>query len=248
MKRLLFFIFLFLFGSIVQSQIVNIESYRLKKDTNNFFGSVNGHFSANQNQKSIIQIGANSNLEYWRKRHTFMWIGIFNWVKTTDNNVKTTYINEGFQHFRYNYLLSKDIKLESYVQYQYNKVMNLKERDLLGCGLRFKLSDKLIKTYVGSAIMFERDITYDDIRISSFKSSDYISVSIYVGNNLKLSNTTYFQFNLDTYRAYTVFESTINIYKRIYYKISFILQYDNQQIYHCPRLTYNTVHNISITF
>ena len=177
-----------------------------------------------------------------------MWITNYNWVKTIDNNVKISYMNEGFQHLRYNYSLKKKRwKLEAFVQYQYNKVMNLKERDLLGGGLRFKI---MPMNYVGSGFMYERNLTYTGINVNYIKSNTYISLCAFVSNNIKFSNTTYFQFNLlnTKYRVYNILEATVNIYKRISYKMSFIVQYDNDHIYNSPMLTYNTVHKISITF
>lgn len=250
MNKIIILIF-FLLSLNVSSQIVNIESYRLKKDTTNFNGNIDVSFSANKNQKSILQLGINSNLEYRKGKHTIMLISIYNWVKTSQNDVKSDFINDGFQHIRYNYLLLPKLKLESFFQYQYNKIMNLQERDLLGIGLRYKLaSNDVLITYIGTSIMGERDVvTGSLVEVNYLKSSNYISCSYGLNKYLKLSNTSYFQFNFDNkYRVYSVFESSINIYKKIYYKISFVIQYDNDKIYNSPILIYSTNNRISIEF
>jgi hypothetical protein len=246
--RLIVFLLLISFG--VKSQIINIESYRLKNDTSKFLGSISGSFLANKNQRTILQLGFNSNLEFNTSKHTIMFISIYNWVKTIDHGVTENFLNEGFQHIRYNYALTEKLKAEAFIQYQYNKVMNLKERDLFAGGIRYKLTNSNVKTYLGTSIMYEHDIIADSgTKINYIKSSNYVSCSAYIGK-LRISNTTYFQFNLSNnkYRIYSVLESTINIYKKIYYNINFLVQYDNDIIYNVPFFIFSTNNRITVTF
>lgn len=234
------------------SQIINIESYRLKNDTSKFFGNVSGSFSANKNQKTILQLGFSSTLEYNSKKNNIILISIYSWVKTINLGITQNFLNEGFEHLRYNYSLTEKLKLESFLQYQYNKVMNLKERDLVAIGLRYKLTDTDVKTFVGTSIMYEHDITNDIVmkEVNYIKSSNYITCSVYIGKFFRISNTSYFQFNINNgkYRVYSVLESTINIYKKIFFNTNLVVQYDNDPLYKSPIFIYSTNNRITFTF
>lgn len=245
-----------LFTFFVNAQTVNIESYRMHHDTNDFFGNIDATFAFNKNQKSIMQLGLNSNLEYEKNRNTFMLISIYSWVNTKENGVKDSYLNEGFEHLRYMYKFAPRFRLENFFQYQFNMVMNLKQRELLGSVIRYKIiDDSTFRAYIGSGFMLENNKIHDPVlnkyeTFQYFKSSSYLTTSVYIGK-MRLSNTTYFQFNLENYkyRVYSVLESTINIYKHIYYKLSFVIQYDNDPRYKAPtNLTFSTNNRISFTF
>lgn len=246
-KETLTFIFVFFMILTVNSQIVDVESYRLKNDTSKFVGNINASFSANKNQKQIFQVGIKSDLSLKIKRHNIMLITIYSWVNTIDNGKKDDFLNEGFQHLRYNYLLIDRLKLETYLQYQYNKIMSLKERDLVGIGLRYKvINDNKTMIYVGSSIMYEHNVYTSNFKTDYIKSSNYITWNSYLTKYLRIGNTTYFQFNLDNkYRVYSILEAAINIYKRISFRIDFTLKYDNVDN---PSLTYSTNNMISVSF
>lgn len=119
MKKIIPIIILLLISNTIYSQIVDVESYRLKNDTNNFVGNINASFSANKNQKQIYQLGINSDLSLKIRKHNLMLITIYSWVNTNDNGKKDDFLNEGFQHLRYNYLLVDKLKLEAYLQYHH---------------------------------------------------------------------------------------------------------------------------------
>ena len=204
-------------------------------------------FSANKNQKQIYQLGINSDLSLKIRKHNLMLITIYSWVNTNDNGKKDDFLNEGFQHLRYNYLLVDKLKLEAYLQYQYNRIMSLKERDLVGLGLRYKIiNDNITMIYVGSSVMFEHNVYTSNFETNYIKSSNYITWNTYLTKYFRIGNTTYFQFNLDNkYRVYSIIEGAVKIYKRISFKINFTLKYDNSD---SPSLTYSTNNMISVSF
>lgn len=252
--RIVFLSILFFVSSILTAQTVNIESFRMKHDTNDFFGNIDATFLFNKNMKTIWQLGINSNLEWKKKNNTFMLISIYSFVNTKEYGKESSFVNEGFEHFRYMYKFHPKWKLETYLQYQFNKMMNLKSRELVGVGIRYKLySSDIINSHIGTSMMLENNEIMLGNHLSRQllypKSSNYFTISAYFGK-LRLSNTTYYQLNLQNfkYRIYSVLESTINIYKKIYYKFGFAIQYDNDTNYNAPELIYSTNNRISIMF
>ena len=258
MKYILLLLFLFT-SILVKSQVFNVEPYRMIGDTSRFFGTLDGSFNTTKNTKQITQFGINSYLDYKSKKlktrkHILILVSTYTWLKTNSNGVTSNFLNDGFEHLRYNYALLDRLKTEAYIQYQFNMVMNIKQRTLLGVGLRYKIKDsKKIKLYVGSSIMNENDIIkFDNIteKIKYFKSSNYYTFTSYINHKFKISNTTYYQYNFQNskHRIYSIAEIGIGITKNITYKMGFTLQYDNDPIFHAPTLVYSTSNKLSFTF
>lgn len=252
--RITFLFILLFFSLILTAQTVNIESFRMKMDTNKVFGNIDATFLFNKNSKTIWQAGLNSNIEYKNGNSTFMLISIYSFVNTKEDDKESSFVNEGFEHFRYMYKFHPKFKLETYLQSQFNKMMNLKHRELVGIGIRYKIfGSDAFNSHVGTSFMLENSEIYENPFETKHllypKSSNYLTMSAYFGR-LRLSNTTYYQLNLENWkcRIYSVMESTINIYKKIYYKFGFAIQYDNDANYNAPSLIYSTNNRISIMF
>jgi len=258
MKRILLLFLLFIsFESF--SQVLNIEPFRTVGDTNKVFGSFDGTFNASKTTKQIMQIGINSYLDYKSKKnktrkHILILVSNYNWLKAVSDGTTLSYLNDGFEHLRYNYAFLDRLKGEAFIQYQFNRIMNLRNRELVGFGLRYKVNDsKSLRMYIGSSLMNETNhISYSNIsiNINYIKSSNYFTFTSYINDKIKISNTTYFQYNLNNskYRTYSVVEISFVLHKNISYKMSFNVQYDNDPIFNTPFFTYSTTNKLSFSF
>jgi len=138
MKKYLFLIITFSTSIFSYSQVVNIESQRIHTDTTGFDGSVEAGFSINQNNTLLVSATAGSHVQYKTKKDLFMLIG--NWRFTNGGNQR--FVNDGMLHFRYNHKFNKWLRVEAFTQVQYNELLDLRLRYLVGMGPRFKIVDE----------------------------------------------------------------------------------------------------------
>ncbi len=186
---------LFLFVSMAQAQLVNIESRRIKSDSVRFVVSDGISFSySDNNGKDLLQISNDLSCQLKSKnlKHIYLFLNKYKWVKTKSDD----FINIFFAHLRYNYKLTAVTRLESFVQYQNNRVLDVDARVVYGAGLRFKvLNHKNLWAYLGTAYMheYERSHKYN-FNLWQHRSSNYVSlVGKFSDQNLQLSGTMYFQ-------------------------------------------------------
>jgi len=180
----------------LHAQIVNIEDRRGNLvDTAGWFG----HFGLNanfvKNTKSVSTIGGNLRLEYLKEKNKVLLLSNYNLIRA--NNER--FIDNGFQHFRYNRQIKPKIEYEFFTQAQFNNRIRITFRGLIGTGLRYQFyNSNNRKAFIGMAYMYE----YDEIKIiedvitkfRDHRMSSYVSFTIQpFSNNFSISNITYFQ-------------------------------------------------------
>src|SRR5688572_3893659 len=133
-----FFILIVLFPIRILSQIVNIESQRIHSDTTGWDGTLEAGFSVNQNNSLLVSATTNAHVQYKTKKDVYMVLG--NWRFT--NGGTSRFVNDGMGHFRYNHKFTNWLRLEAFTQLQYNELLNLRLRYLVGMGPRFKMLNK----------------------------------------------------------------------------------------------------------
>lgn len=226
MKKILG-VFFILFITQVQGQIVNIESQRIHNDTTGFDGTVEAGFSVNQNNALLISATAGSHIQYKTKKDLFMLVG--NWRFT--NGGTERFVNDGMGHFRYNHKFTKWLRLEAFTQVQYNELLNLRLRYLVGMGPRFKLIDKkTVNMYVGTLYMFEyENQAITDTLEYNNRLSTYLSWSIEPNPVFAFVATTYYQPKLTDWRDYRIsgnYQIRIKAFRRFVFKLDFSFLYD----------------------
>ncbi|MEM9821414.1 MAG: DUF481 domain-containing protein, partial [Bacteroidota bacterium] len=154
MKRFVLTTWCYLIASLpLFAQIVNIEDKRTAvRDTVLWMGYVDVKFNLIQNGAQLFSINGDYRLEHLRHRHLFLYLGQYNLGKAEGNE----FVDDGFQHIRYNYQTNDWLAWEAFTQLQYNQLIKLKMRWLLGTGPRFRLYKKSkSQFYLGTLYMFE---------------------------------------------------------------------------------------------
>ncbi len=143
-------------GFSVQAQIMNIERKRTAdKDTSQVLvGTIALSANVRQQQVQVVTFNQNGNLAYLTKKHIYMLIGTANFVRTDGSNN----INDSFLHLRANFLRAKPLSYESFAQSQYDRGRGLRNRYLVGQGLRYRFyeSEKLDLSF-SPGLMFEHE-------------------------------------------------------------------------------------------
>jgi len=215
------------------AQIVNIEDKRpTLKDSIDWLGHVDVKFNLIQNGAQIISVNGDYRLEHFRDRHLFLFFGEYNIGKLAGD----AFVDDGFQHIRYNYRLNKLLTWEAFTQLQYNELIQLRLRWLLGTGPRFQLLNKNnSRFFLGMLYMYE----YNEERtkengpiqfLRDHRLSSYLSYQFNPTDVLSFAGTIYIQPVLNDFSDIRISSQSTLLFKissKLQYSTSFSLLYDS---------------------
>ena len=211
------------------AQIVNIEDKRTTPlDSTGWTGLFDAGFTLVDNGRRVITVNGRATVQAQRYRHTWMSFSDLALVRAADQD----FVNQGFQHLRYNYDWADRWTYEAFAQVQYNERILVGLRTLLGTGVRHQLlsTQEEKGLFVGLAYMYEYDevaertIFHRDHRLSS-----YLSFRVRPTSTLRLAGTTYYQPLLTdwgTYRVSTRTQASLTITEKLSFTSTFELTYD----------------------
>ena len=249
-KKLVIALCLIIPGSCIFAQIVNIEDRRgTFSDTTGWYENLNIGIGLVKNKQSIVSLNGAFQIEVLNKKRIFLSISRFAFVKAGGEN----FVNQGFQHLRFNRLVSKHIDFETFGQVQYNTLVYINLRALAGGGLKFRLLNRpKQKLNIGVAVMYEYDeegennTPRNDIRVSN-----YLSLAIRLVDNARFSCTAYFQplYNkLEDYRLSVDSMLRFKFFSSVDFITSFDLNYDPRVPDNFPTTIYSLSNGISYSF
>lgn len=250
--RNLFIILLFL-SLGTQAQVVNIEQERM--DTTGINGMAQVSFQYIKNKSEVFNVGGDVHFQYKTKKSTLLSITSYTLSKTA----AAEYANAGVQHFRYNYKIGKRISSEIFTQGQFNKMLNVNFRWLIGAGPRIRIikTDPLkskfgdIRMYTGLLYMYEYEELTNDVYHRDHRLSSYVSLYCKLGKNLSVSNTTYYQPKFVDWNDYRVSSQTdVKVYfaKRFGFKLSYLYFIDTHPAEGVPKETHNFINSLIYDF
>jgi hypothetical protein len=221
--RWVILLFISILPLFLSAQIVNIEAKRISADSAGWYGSLSAGMDINKFDKWILNLKADANIAYLRKKHSVLFISNARMIKAGS----TDFVNSAFQHVRYNYDLNAKITFEAFTQVQYNALLKVKNRMLLGMGPRWGLAEgKTVKMYLGTLGMFE----YEEINTTKeihrdMRISSYLSMTWFINKMCSFSNTNYYQpkiTDFDDFRISSQSKLRFDFNK----KLSFFFMYD----------------------
>lgn len=233
----------------IKAQVINIENKRFLNDTNGWVGNIDFSFNINQNTQQVLNFANSCRVQYQYNRSRFIFLNDLNFIKAGNTN----FVNSGYQHLRYNYKFTNRITMEVFTQTQYNPILKLDFRYLLGYGPRFKLLKKPnARIYAAVLYMYE----YDDIvgqkeNYYENRISSYLTFSFGLFKTVDLTSTTFYQPNMANTADYRIANDTgmeIHINKNLNFKTTFNLLYDTKQPPGIPDLVYIFRNGLSIKF
>ncbi len=230
MKKVLIFLTFISFTFGTFSQIVNIEKKR--KNIKGFQAAIGLDFNIKDNGKQIIELKNSADIQYSYKAHTLIFL---NNIKLL-NIDKGSFVNNGFQHLRYNYTVkdSSFLTLEAFGQYQYNEQKLLTKRVLAGGGPRIAVSRKKnFSFYFAPLAMFEHELLSDSLNTETkyVRLDSYTNLYFNISDFVRFNHILYYQprfADFADYRISTEAGLNFNISKNLAYKVSFAFDYDNQ--------------------
>lgn len=225
---LLSFISLPIFGL---SQIVNIENSRLDETKQGWQGLFDVNFFLVQNTNTLYQFNNKTRLQYVKDKHRWLLLNDVNLSVSDDLKFE----QNAFQHLRYGLMLDSAYVFESFAQNQYDRIQLIKQRVLVGTGLRIRFIEKgLVESYYGITYMFEyEEELKTEIRHYNSRLSTYINLKVTVKEWLNLYSTTYFQpllNNVDDFRFTTTNSLVFKVNGNFSVITRFTMNYDSNPV------------------
>lgn len=237
MKQVLFLLFVLSFSTF--SQVVNIESKRMRTDTTGWTGEAEASFQFSKAVDEIFDLGGKIHFQYKGNNDLWLFLTEMRIIK----GAGTEFVNSGFAHIRYNRKITKSLlRWEVFTQYQYNKALEVGQRVLAGIGPRFKIydSDKF-RAYIASLYMFEYQESVDKKIIErNHRTSSYLTFTFDL-DRVEFSNTIYYQPNmqdLKDYRLLTQSDLLFKIFENLKFKTGFNYRFDTRPFPGVPKITY----------
>ncbi|MES1218188.1 MAG: DUF481 domain-containing protein [Bacteroidota bacterium] len=240
LKTVLLPVILCLITVNVSAQIVNMESQRYHTDTTGWKGSISGNLALTNYGEKVFAVNANAHIQYQSKKSLYLLLGSYGFLKGGDES----FIDNGFLHFRYNFKLTKVVRLEAFTQLQQNAITKIQSRFLIGAGPRFKIvGSKKLKLYAGVLAVYEIQKETDVPEEKRYwRSSNYLSLSFIPNAQTELVTTTYYQpvFNdFSNYRLLNQSVFKIRAGKKVFVNLNWNYQFDAVPAAGVPRETYS---------
>jgi len=281
LKRLL--ILLLLLTTFCNAQIIlNAESLRVDMlaGEQNWSGNAGINFSFVKNTNDIYNISTKLALGYNGDDNLWMIISNFHFQKIEGN----AFENSGMQHFRYNReFKNTPFTFEAFLQGQYDRIYKVDFRALAGVGARIKLtknieikskvntnnhvdtSENKSRIYFGSSIMYEYEkVSETNMKVinKDFRSSNYLSFSLYPTSKFSIISTTYYQPRisfLKDYRLSSVIDLNLrfssnsenqeeNFWDKLSFNLSFSYNYDAFPVVSIPKTFYSLTNGLRYNF
>lgn len=250
--RLFFTLFLMTcLSTLSYSQVINVETMRAVTDSAKWTGSVGLNIDVVKNKNNIFKISNKAHVQYNNKKNLWLFVNDLKLEKLEGSS----FVNKGTQHLRYNRKISHNIKMEAFLQAQYDAISEIDFRGLAGLGPRFKLygSDKY-RFYLGTLVMYEyekaSDVVEDRIQ-KDIRGSAYFSFSLYPTDYLAIISTSYYQPKLSSFKDYRLSsESSIlfRVYEQLAFKTTFTYNFDAFPVETIPNMQYELTNGLIYTF
>ena len=225
-------------SSFSYSQIVNIESKRVRREGDGWSGESGVEFFILKEVSTVYAASGNIQLQMKKDRSLLLFLSEFSFLKADDQD----FSNAGFQHIRYNYKVSELMRWEAFTQAQFNKIRDVKLRALIGTGPRVKLYDTdLMRFYLASLYMYEYEERQNErVFDRTHRLSSYLSYTFDIGKML-FFGTIYHQPNLQDFSDYRISFQTdleFEVFEALDFVIKYKLLYDTKPPPGVPNTSY----------
>jgi hypothetical protein len=242
MYKFLFFATLFLFGLFAKGQsVVNTESNRLDTLKNGIEGNIELSLNFVQNTNNVFQT-QNSSLFQWNKnKHSLMSFNALNLTVFNDSKA----LNDGVQYLRYSYHFKDYLDIETFAQAQYNQIIKIKGRYLMGLGGRLHIFDPekdSVKLHLSAHYMREYEEETTDKINRHHRLNSVLSFGWPINDKIGLSLIAYYQPDMQNFLDFRFSSEAgieIKILKRLTFKYSMAWFYDENPPEGINRIFYN---------
>lgn len=251
MYRLFYLVILLCIGcsSILEAQIINVEERRKEvTDSIQWFEKLSVGFDLFQNEETVVSLQGKAFLQFAFKNKTLISITNARFVRAGGER----FVNQGFQHLRYNSDLNPWLTYELFGQVQFNEQAFIKLRTLAGTGPRFQIiNSNKSKMHLGVSYMYEYDEEKNGEIHQDNRMSSYLSFNLQPTEFMSMNGTVYYQplFNqFSDFRLSAGVSVEFTISKNLSFSTQYVHTYDSRQPEGAPNEIINLSNLISYSF
>lgn len=236
MKRKCIFIFLLwvVCASVVYSQ-VNVEPYRVGQLTNGLFNKMSIDYSSMSGNFESKDWYINYRSDY--KKDDFSAFLVLNFRNQL--YFDQVLFNESFYHLRLVKSITPIISGEFFLQQEFNEFLFIKQRDLVGAGIRFPYisipaSDFVLYLGLGFMQEFEQPFGDNAVPVRRLRSTNYFAYQWGHLKTLESIGTMYFQFDVrDINNIRVLWEHTLgfSVTNSFSFNTTFLYQYRSHPLF-----------------
>lgn len=178
----------------------------------------------------FLKFDAGFRVDYLKKPYHVFIVSNFNRGEQSD----TLYQNRAFVHLRLVRQFGTRIAVEFFTQKEFNDFIRLKDRYLIGGGLRINILQKAQKLILhqGMGMMWENEDFNDPVEGEKnlLRSTNYLSARYLVDDRVTLSFTGYYQVDVKSCNDYRVLMGTqllFQLRKNFSFRVKLNYRYDN---------------------
>jgi len=240
--RFSFLIIIFLSSLSAFSQIVNVESKRIEKDTAGWSGSLNLSANYTKNVNELLNLQGGFIVEYQKGASTWLLLSTGDGAYANGEVLE----NRLLGHLRYGFEQNNWLTYEALFQWQRDVPLHIEQRILTGAGLRFTYLDKENNSlHSGITLLYEEDhereidVVHQDVRLSN-----YLAYNIKLENGFKWNTVAYYQPRIEKwkdFRASLQTQLSFIIFKKLRFATTVALNYDAE-----PSFSINPLPNLTV--
>lgn len=237
---------------------VNTEKLRLFGDREGWTHSLQASANIATGNANFTRISGSWRSDFERKPWELMFVANFE----QGSGSGKVFLNKGFVHIRGMYRLKAPLKLEAFVQEEFNDFIRIKRRELEGVGLRWKAiastpkSEKTVPyvwLYFGTGLMHEKELSKDGSAFDTklLRSTNYLTFYLDYGKNISFNTVHYFQIalkDISDYRLLSEGSLSIGLSKKLALTTAFTYRYDHQPPNTLKPSDFNLTQGFRLTF
>ena len=234
---------LIFFPVVSISQVVNVESKR-QSDESGISGSTETSFEYNSSKQVDWEFSNTSYLQWDNINFSILFLNEINF----DRAGGVDFSNDGYQHLRISRHLNSRYTLESFAQNQFDPVRNIKNRKLLGIGLRYRIFNQ---NFFGISNFYENELLSSDDRLSTIRLNLYLRLNLQLNELVSLIFTNYIQpdiIHMEDLKFANETDIRFKISKRLSFSNSLSISYDSYPANGVPNYIYNIQNGLIFEF
>ena len=221
--------------SLINAQ-VNTEAMRNQSGAEGIYNVLGIDFGFEKSDQEILDLAAEYRIDYVTTNgfHAFVAMNYENGYEKESGKEKNTIQNKGFGHLRVTKNISSSLGLEVFAQFGFNDFLLMKDRRLVGGGLRVNLiNSEKTNSFLGIGLMQENE-EYDltgETGQKLVRSTNYLSWNMSITKNTALNNTAYVQIASSYFGDYRIlYDGSLEfeLSQKISFSVEINYRYDNK--------------------
>ncbi len=239
LNTLIIILLIIFYGSLTNAQI-NTEQFRENISGHGFKGNAGLEFGLNSGNSNYISVSGNMRLDYYEEDYHLFLVSNYEYKEGNDEKI----LNHGFAHLRCDINLNTKTSWEIFTQIEFNDLIALNERSLLGTGFRFDVlkyfhqedSTSAFKIFLGIGAMYENEIYNAQpgtITKDLIRSTNYIDIYWRINDIVNFSLVNYYQpyvKDISNYRLLTDASVQFKISSNLTFSVHLLNRYDNKPV------------------